>query len=488
MIRVVPLIAAAILSGCVNGSPRAPEAALPPAFEAQAGSAMQQIDRWWLLYGDAQLVALIEEALERGFSTREAFARLEEARAVRQSALNQYDVQGNIEASAQGQQTYIIDGAAGAALGGTGGGTGGQIGGGGAGFVLPGFNQSYALSLPVSWELDLFGRRAAARRSADAELQASGFAYFGARAALAADVASQLFQARGLAVQIADARESVRVSERSRDLTARSATAGLVARSDVDRVDTDLANAQAQLAGLEAQLFVARRSLLALLGRAGAALDSVPIAAADLDAPPPPPAAIPADLLVRRPDVLEQRARIDAALGRLRGAELAQFPTITLSGSGGLNAQRGAFDITSGFWSIGSSLLVPVLNRGRLRAEVRAEDARTEQAVLAFERVVQQAFSETDQALAQLAADRRRVTVLVEGEARARASYDAATIRFQRGLSGLQTLLDAETAWRVARNGVTQARVDALSRSVQLFKALGGGWSPQPLQTTRGTK
>lgn len=491
--RSASLLPAALLLGaCATGSPRPPEVAAPPAFEAQSVSAAAvPLDRWWTLYGDPQLAALVDEALERGFTTREALARLDEARAVRRNALRDFDPRGDIQASASRQQTYNLGDGAGIGFGGgTGGGTG-QPGGGqggfpGGGFVFPGRIDSYSFSLPVQWEVDLFGRRDAARRAAGAELDASRFAYLGARATLAADVADQLFQARGLAVQVADSRETLRIRQELRRVVGIRAQRGLAPAADVNRVETDLATAQAQLQQQEAQLFAARRSLLALLGRAGDWLESVPVEAR-LATPPAIPAGLPADLLVRRPDVLEARARLESALGRLRTAELAQFPTLTLTPSAGLNAQRGVFEATTGFWSLGANLLLPLLDRARLRQDVRIQDARTEQAVLAFERSVQTAFAEADQSIAALEADRRRAAVLAGGEVRARASYDATLTQYRRGLTDLQGLLDAEAVWRGARSQTTAARLDALSRSVQLFKALGGGWSADAPIPSRST-
>ncbi|WP_425228268.1 TolC family protein [Sphingomonas sp.] len=483
------------LAGCAAGHPRTPEIALPLQFEAPAAAQVPvALDRWWTLYGDAQLNALEDEALTRGFSVREALARLDEARAVRRQVGSQFGPQGDINGSASRTQTFNLGSGSGLSTtggsttgAGTGTGTGTGTGAGattgtttgasGFGFSLPGASESYSLSLPVRWELDLWGRVAAARRYANADLAAARYSYQGARTTLAGDVADQLFQARGTASELENAQATLRIRSDIRRAVAVRAERGIAPRSDLNRVDTDLATAQAEVARLDAQLYAARRSLLALIGRAGDRVETVPITPALGDAPPIP-AGLPADLLVRRPDVLEARARLEGALGRLKTAELAQMPTITLTPSAGLNAQRGTFTSTTGFWSIGASLLVPLLDRARLRAEVGIADARTEQAVLSFEQSVQTAFSESDQLIAQLAADRARVTALTTGEVRARASYDAALTQYRLGLTDLSTLLDVEATWRAARQQASAARVDALSRSVQLFKALGGGWSP----------
>ena len=157
-------------------------------------------------------------------------------------------------------------------------------------------------------------------------------------------------------------------------------------------------------------------------------------------------------------------------------AEREFFPRLTLEPAVGLSAQRGTFDTTSQFWSIGVGLSVPVLDRPRLTALLNAESARGQQSLIAYERSVQTAYSEADQALTRLEADRRRVRALIDGEARGRRAYDAALRRFQLGFSDLQVVLDAERAWRGARTVLTGARIDALLRSVQAFQALGGGW------------
>lgn len=119
-----------------------------------------------------------------------------------------------------------------------------------------------------------------------------------------------------------------------------------------------------------------------------------------------------------------------------------------------------------------------------MRAQLKAEGARAEQAVLAYERIVQTAFSESDQALTRLQADRRRVATLDAGEQRARKAFDAAQKRYELGFANLQELLDGERAWRATRSALTGAKVDALQRSVQVFQALGGGWTAASTNTS----
>ncbi len=130
---------------------------------------------------------------------------------------------------------------------------------------------------------------------------------------------------------------------------------------------------------------------------------------AALGAVPEIPPALPGDLLARRPDVRMAFARVQRAAGNVRLAELDFFPRLTLNPGVGITAQRSSFDTATSFWSIGLGLVVPILDRPRLQAQLNAEGARAEQAVLNYERTVQTAFSEADQALLRLQSDRRRV-------------------------------------------------------------------------------
>jgi NodT family efflux transporter outer membrane factor (OMF) lipoprotein len=468
----VPVFGAVLcLGGCASAPPVRPVSVeLPAAYDA-IGSALPAaaLDRWWLLYVDAQLQGLVDQALDHGFSVREAFARLTEAQATRASALSRYGVQGNVQATGEIRRTdYIsapdldIPGLPG----------GGSL----TNLFAPNTTKTGNVSLPVSWELDLFGRRGAARDVADADLAAARFNYEGVRAMLAADVARSLFEARGLVAQLEDARVSARIQGQIADIVRIRATRSLAGTSDLDRVESDLAQAQAQAADLAGALDASRRALLVLIGAGTAPLQTLEIAQTQVRVPDVPE-TLPGALLIRRPDVREANARLAAQTGNVRLAELAFYPTITPQATLGTNAQTGGIASTTAFGAIGGNILLPIFDRGRLRAELGGASARAEQAVLAYERTVHTAYSEVDQALTRLAADRGRVTVLEAGLARAQRAYDAALERYRRGLSDLQETLDAERSFRAVRTALTRARVDALQRSVQTFQALGGGWT-----------
>nr|WP_281177159.1 TolC family protein [Marinobacterium profundum] len=451
-----------LLSACATGvPPRSADVALPSVYDSALATApVARLDQWWTLYKDTQLTTLTSRALTQGFSVREALARLQESRALRSVSLAKFGLQGDIQGNAEYRETLNLEDSP---------------------DLDSGVNRSTTaktanLSLPVSWELDLVGRRGATQRGADADTETARFEVEAARAAIAAEVARSLFQARGLHVQHDEARETLRIQQQLLTVVTEQARRGLTPAGQVDRAATDVAQAEAQAENFKAALLAARRALLTVVGDGANPLATLEITPT-LGEVPTIPATLPGDLLTRRPDVRKATAQIERAASQVRLAELAFFPRLTLNPGAGLSFQSSALDTSSLFWSLGAGLTMPILDRPRLKAQLAIEGARAEQALLAYERSVQAAFSEADQSLVRLLADQRRVSTLAGGEAHAHTAYSAAQRRYELGFADLQELLDAERSWRTARSALTGAKVDALQRSVQVFQALGGGWN-----------
>ncbi|MBE7217051.1 MAG: TolC family protein [Caulobacteraceae bacterium] len=501
------MLAALLLAGCAGGG-RLPTAdvRLPVVYEAASATTAslpaQALDRWWTLYDDPQLTTLVEEALVASPTARTALARIDQARATRAQTLAAYLPQGELTGLAQTQHTDETFGNVGVVTGdgtGAGGGTttdpttGLPVGGGttsstsGAFLTPSGDLQTYAAQFNVTYELDLFGRRLAAKRGADADVAAQRFDYEAARATLARDVATGLFQARGAAIQLADARETYRIAQNLARTAVLSAQAGLTATSDAARLETDAATAQAEVARLTAVELAGRRSLLALIGRGAAPLSSLEVSASA--APPPPvPAETPGELLRRRPDVREAEARLRSASSALKLARLALFPTFSLAPGGQYSKTAGSYSSTTSIWTVGVNATLPVLDRPRLLAAVRIERSLGVQAVVAYEQAVQNAYRDAENGLVSLAADRTRTDRLQLAVDRARFAFDAKKRGYDLGLVDLTTLLDAERTWRTATSTLSGARTTALVDSATLFQALGGGWSPQaPLRLASAT-
>ncbi|WP_372786068.1 efflux transporter outer membrane subunit [Phenylobacterium sp.] len=451
---------------------RTPDLRLPTAYEAPKGAAPAgaiDLDRWWLAFNDPELTGLIDQALAANPDARSAAARLNEARANHTEALVHYLPQGDVSGSSRRTDTHQLAGTV---------------------FNIPGFSSSgvsdaQAVNFNVSWEVDIFGRFLAARKAVNGDLAAARFDYEGTRASLAASVADAYFQARGLAIQLADARETARIERELYDSATKRAAVGIAATSDADRVAGDLAQADAQAAGLEAELQAQRRTILILAGRtieptANLAVD------ATVGAPPPMPESLPSELLKRRPDVRQAEARVAGQAGRSEADVLAFLPTLTFTPALGWQKQsQPGFSVTAQSLITGGAFTQPLLSIPKLLAELKAQNARTEQAVIAYEKAVQTAFSESEGALVRLDADRKRVALLTDGEARAARGSRAAKIGYDRGLTDLQTALSAEQSWRATRSQLTAAQVQAFRRTVQAYKALGGGWPAERFPTQK---
>lgn len=456
------------LTACA--STRAVDTRLPAAYEAPSGQAgAVELDQWWTAFGDAQLTGLIEQALAASPDARTAAARLREARVTRAGAFNVFLPQGNLVGSSTRTESEVVEG------------TEVNI----PGFSSAGESQRDAIDFDVSWEIDLFGRIFAARRAANAEMAAARLDYEATRASLAANVADSYFAARGLSIQLADAQETVRIQSELLRITTIRAQRGIGPTTDADRVAGDLAQAQSQAAGLQAQLQAAQRSLLILVGRGIEPTASLPVEPV-VGAVPAVPASIPGELLARRPDVRQADALLRSALGREDYARLAFFPTVRLApGIGLTRVEQPGYSATTQAWSIGANVTVPILDVPQLLTNLRVQNARTEQAAIAYERAVQTAFGEAENGLVQLAADRRRIELLRDGEMRSRRAFEASRLGFQNGLTDIQTLLSVEQSWRVIRAQYASAQVQGLRRAVTTYKALGGGWPAQDVPTNR---
>jgi len=470
------LVANATLGSSAAAATRVPPPILPAAYEASSLGpplAPATLDRWWLLFQDPILDALEDEAFAAAPDALTAEARIVEARATRNSQIAQTLPTGEISGKASQEREHNL--------------------GGGQDSLFPigGVFESETVNLQPSWEIDLFGRLAQARKIAKADLAATRFNIEGARASLAASVADDYFQATGLAIQIDDARETVRIETGLERVAQEKAELGLGAASDADRVAADVAQAQAQLEDLQSQFHAARRALLVLIGRTGAPVESIPVRMEVAEAPPPPQ-ALPTELLARRPDVREAEARFRSEAGTAKLRHLAIFPTFTflpelgfsrtVQPSVGFNAAtQQLFPIqqttTLGFWTWGGGVTIPLLDIPRLLYDAKAEDARTREAAIAYEKTVQTAFGEAENALVNLAAGKRAAAVLADGEARAHTASEAAQTRYAMGLDDLTTALSAEQAWRTTHSALTSERVQALRRAVAAYKALGGGWA-----------
>ena len=414
---------------------------------------------WWELFEDPQLQNLIETALQENQDLGIAIARIEEFRAV--LGLTRADQFPTVDINASGGRTDPSQNTL-------------------TGSITDGFVDSYRLSADVFWELDFFGRLRRSTEAARGELLAVEEARRSVTISLIASVASTYMLLRDLDAQLEIARRTEATRTDSLGIIQARFDKGTVPRVDVNQAEIELAVAAAAVAAAERAVVQTENSLSVLIGRnpgpivRGLALDQQAT-------PPDIPSGLPSELLQRRPDVLASEASLAAQTARIGVAEALRWPSISLTGSLGVESQdlSELFDDGSDFWSVGGNIFAPLINSGAGRARVDAEIARTEQALLSYEQTVQRAFAEVEDALVAVR------TYKDEHEARslqvtaARSAAFLSRARYDGGVTSYLEVLDSERSLFSAELSESQTLRLYVNSIIELYKALGGGWFPE---------
>ena len=454
---LIAALAAALLAGCSVG-PRyeRPEVALPETIRGAstpAAAAESLADRaWWEVVDDPVLASLIDEALRQSHDVRLAAWRVEEARALAGIArAERYPAIGAAAGVSRGRSSELL------VPGGT-------------------TTELYDVNVGVSWEVDLWGRLRHLDDAARARYLATEEARRAVRLALVADVATSYFRLRTLDQQFAIARRSAGAFTETRDLFERRLAAGLASGLETASAEGSLASTGARVPDLERRIAAQENRLAVLLGRnpgdlpRGLTLD-------DQLLPPEVPAGLPADLLRRRPDLRAAEQELVAANAEVGVATAELFPTVRLTAAfGGLAPEVGELFGEGESWSVGGGLLSPVFQGRRLQNQRDAAVARWEQAKVAYEAGVTNAFAEVATALAAY----RELALAEREQARAVAAYrEAVRIANSRYLSGLADYLEVLQAQQQlfpAETVLAETRFERLAALVELYRALGGGW------------
>lgn len=335
---------------------------------------------------------------------------------------------------------------------------------------------SYQLGIGGSWEPDVWGRLGRAVDSASASAQAS-----------AADLASARLSAQGelavsyLSLRQTDAQQALLAStlagyQRTLEITQNRYSAGIAAKTDVLQAQTQLANAQADAAGLVRQRAQFEHAVAVLTGQAPAQFTLAP---ADWrPSVPDVPAGLPSALLQRRPDIAAAERRVAAANAQIGIARSAYYPSLPLNASYGLGASRVAdlFSAASSTWSLGLSAAQVLFNAGATRARVEGSEAAHAQAVAHYRQTVLAAFQDVED---QLAASR---VLLTQQDLRRQASQAADQVeqqvlnRYRSGQLSYTEVITAQATALTARRALVQAMADRQTTAVALIQALGGGW------------
>ena len=416
-------------------------------------------DRWVNRFGGRDLRGLVAEAYAANHNLRAAASRVERASGVARGAGAAARPQVDAALSAaRGKRNFI-----------------GFPGVGGSNI-----STTYGATLNLNWEVDLWGKIRAGEEAAVADLQAEGYTYRGARASLAGQVVRTWLLIAEANEQIALAKESKKVRGDTAELIRSrfelaTGQEGATA-SQLRLAETDLATAEARLAENKGQRDQAIRQLEILLGRypSGDLVGS-----ADLpDVPPMPPAGLPSELLMRRPDILAAERRLAAAGRRVEEAQLAYFPSFPLTASAGTSTEQlsNIFDSSFGVWSIAGRAVQPILSGGRLKSAEEVQTANEKEALSNLQQTVLEGFGEVETALA---ADRylaQREQATTEAFRLAQESSESSEEDFTLGTGDVLTLLSAQNRRiELASQRLTLRRL-RLENRVNLHLALGGDY------------
>jgi multidrug efflux system outer membrane protein len=351
--------------------------------------------------------------------------------------------------------------------------------------VLTSRSTQFGASLNLSWELDLWGRVRAGHRAALADLQRSGQEFRAAQHSLAA----QALKAWLAAVEARRQLDLARSTTETFQLTARQVREryerGIRSPLDVRLALASAAAAAAEQARREALAKSATRQLELLLGRyPGARLEH----AQDLPAlTGTVPAGLPSELLNRRPDLLAAERRFAAARSRTSEARAALLPRIALTASGGRTSAELADLLSNSFtvWALAGNLSQPLLEGGRLRANLRLNEARAREAAETYARDALRAFSEVETALGNETDLATRQDQLAEAVQQSAAALKLAEDRYRSGLEDFITVLEAQRRAFDNESQFLAVRRARLDNRIDLHLALGGGFAPEPSQLAR---
>ena len=332
-------------------------------------------------------------------------------------------------------------------------------------------------SVGVTWEADLFGRLRAGAAAAAAETLAVENGARGVRLLVLSDVATNYFTLTGALRQL----ETVRAISTAQDETLRLVTArqraGLATPFDVDRAQTEASRARAAIPPLETLAAASRHRIAVLIGDQAFNAASIAPSTVEANVPPARPGQ-PAELLQRRPDLLAASAQLDAANARRQQAMAEWFPRLILGAVFG----RESIDLNgvalgaARFTNVAALLAMPIFNAGRTQAINDIAESGQREAVLRYEDAIARALEDVENALVALDDQRHRAQLMRSAAASADAALGHAQSLYDRGQTDFLPLLDAQRVRLVVRVSANEADTQLLLDSVQLYKALGGGW------------
>jgi len=472
--RYILLAAILALSGCSVGPQYVkPNVAVNQSWSEQDTTRVSQQappdTAWWRAFNDATLDTLVRLAYHENLPLQVAGLRIMESRAQLGLASGRQwpQIQAVIgSATGVGVSKYAANGA-----------------------VADRNYWDYQLGFDVLWELDFWGKYRGDVKAQTASYLATVADYDNALVSLVAEVARTYTVYRTYEVLIDDARENVRVQQDGLRIAESRYRNGATSELDVTQAGTLLASTQATIPALEGALQVTKNALCTLLGRNTGSLDSLLVGTRTIpNAPSNVAVSVPAELLRRRPDIRGGELTAAAQCARIGVAVADLYPSFTLVGSIGTQTTSGAgrlsnsaslsnlFGAGSLFYGFGPRIFWPLFNYGRIKNNIRIQDARFQQALVSYRYTVIKAAQEVEDGLTGFLRAQEAVALQETAAQKAQRSVDLSIIQYREGAVDYQRVLDAQRSLLQEQNTLAQAQSSVATNWISLYKALGGGW------------
>jgi len=461
------VISTLLLTGCATGKKYVePKAALPAAYsvalpdsKTAPAATPQELAHWWRQFNDPLLTGIVERALEANRDVQLALARIREVRALRSIADARSSPQIGISGSAARDRLS----------------QNGRLPT--TGLTNPA--NIFQGGFDATWEIDAFGGVRHTRDTAAAELERSEFDRAAVAVSVSAEVVATYLRLRGAQSQIAVIDDQLAIANEAIAIAEARVKSGLVSELDLLRARELAATLAARRPLVQSDIEVAMRRLGILGGGQATSL------LAELSTPqalprlvPQLPAAVPAQLLARRPDLRAIERALAAENARVNVAEADRYPSLSASLTLGLlSLATGNFaNAASAVWNAGARVATPLYNGGRLDADLKAARARYDQAAIRYEGTTARAVEEVEAAALRFNGSRARQEKLAAALRFDEDARNLAVIRYQGGLADFLEVLDAQRQLFSVQADEVVTREEALSHLVALYKALGGGW------------
>jgi len=445
------------LGGCTVGPDYVmPEYEVPDAWESAAAADVEgetpPILDWWSAFGDPVLDSLMIRARDANLDLVIAVGRVSEARAFRAIAGGDYWPQVEGTGKYSWGETPILPG---------------------------GPTESWNFGLGALWEIDLFGRVRRGAEAAGADFHAAIEDYRDVQVSLYSEVATSYVNIRALQARLLFAQSNVDSQRETMEVVTAREEAGIVPRLDVARARSNLANTEAAIPQFETGLAAEKNRLSVLLGEvpgeAGLRIGSY-------TAIPIPPdslvSVMPANLIRRRPDIRAAERKLAAQTARVGVATAELYPKLSLGGTVGLLA-GGFSDLGSDAvrWDLSPGFSWNLFNGGKVRGQIKVQEARVDQSLANYEKTILQALGEVESAIVALKQTKIRQQLLEIAVEAAQESVTLVHIQYIEGLTDFQSYLDAQRVLFSQQDQLAETRGNVFQSVVVLNRAMGGGWS-----------